>query len=172
MPWLIHLLVSVAAGFRPPATRGGLAPSRPLRAPPPACAAPVHARLTLIRHGQSEWNLANRFTGWIDVDLTERGITEARKAGRLLKEDGHTHDLVCTSTLRRAIRTACLVLSGTDQCWLPIVKDVRLNEQHSGMLTGNNKRELAERHGVDQVMKWRRTYDSPPPPLEADDPFQ
>lgn len=87
-----------------------------------------HAKLTLIRHGQSEWNLANRFTGWMDVDLTERGITEARDAGRLLADDGQQHDLVCTSKLRRAVRTACLVLSTTNQCWVPIVKDSRLNE--------------------------------------------
>ena len=92
----------------------------------------VHARLTLVRHGQSEWNLANRFTGWVDVDLTERGITEARAAGRLLAADGQQHDLVVTSMLRRAIRTSCLVLSGTDQCWLPMTKDPRLNEQCVG----------------------------------------
>ena len=122
-----------------------------------------HARLTLIRHGQSEWNLANRFTGWVDVDLTERGITEARDAGRLLAENAQQHDLVCTSRLRRAIRTACLVLSTTNQCWLPLVKDARLNEQHSGALTGYNKRELADEHGVDQVMAWRRTFDCAPP---------
>lgn len=132
----------------------------------------VHARLTLIRHGQSEWNLANRFTGWVDVDLTERGITEARQAGRILATAGEQHDLVVTSCLRRAIRTACLVLSTTDQCWLPLVKDARLNEQHSGALTGNNKRALADQHGVDQVMKWRRTYDCPPPQLSADHPVQ
>lgn len=130
-----------------------------------------YAQLTLVRHGQSEWNLANRFTGWVDVDLTERGITEARRAGRMLAEARLTHDLVVTSTLRRAIRTACLCLSGTDQCWVPMAKDVRLNEQHSGQLTGHNKRELAERHGVDQVMKWRRTYDCPPPALPSEDPF-
>ena len=108
----------------------------------------------------------------MDVDLTERGITEARSAARLLLDDGQQHDLVCTSCLRRAIRTACLVLSGTDQCWLPVIKDVRLNEQHSGALTGNNKAELAKIHGVEQVMAWRRTYDCPPPALPDDDPFQ
>lgn len=132
----------------------------------------AHARLTLVRHGQSEWNLANRFTGWVDVDLTERGITEARAAGRLLNDDGLQHDLVCTSTLRRAIRTACLVLSTTQEAWLPLIKDARLNEQHSGGLTGLNKRELAEEHGVEQVMKWRRTFDSPPPPIERNHPIQ
>lgn len=132
----------------------------------------VHARITLVRHGQSEWNLANRFTGWVDVDLTERGITEARAAGRLLADDGLQHDLVCTSTLRRAIRTSCLVLSTTQEAWLPMVKDARLNEQHSGGLTGFNKRELAEEHGVEQVMKWRRTFDTPPPAIERDSPIQ
>lgn len=132
----------------------------------------VHARLTLVRHGQSEWNLANRFTGWVDVDLTERGITEARAAGRLLAADGQQHDLVVTSFLRRAIRTSCLVLSGTDQCWLPMTKDARLNEQHSGFLTGSNKRSLAKQHGVEQVMKWRRTFDSPPPLLPEEHPMQ
>ena len=160
------------------------------------CPAAEMAQLTLVRHGQSEWNLANRFTGWVDVDLTERGITEARRAGAMLLENGLQHDLVVTSRLRRAIRTACLVLSGTDQCWVPMLKDVRLNEQHSGMLTGNNKRELAEEYGVEQVvawrhthnqlltltltlaltltqvMAWRRTHNTPPPPVEADNPFQ
>lgn len=88
-----------------------------------------HAQLTLVRHGQSEWNAGNRFTGWIDVDLTERGIIEARQAGNMLREEGLQHDLVCTSRLRRAIRTACLMLSASDQCFVPLVKDVRLNEQ-------------------------------------------
>ncbi|KAJ1624678.1 phosphoglyceromutase [Pavlovales sp. CCMP2436] len=135
-------------------------------------AAPSHARLTLVRHGQSEWNLANRFTGWVDVDLTERGITEARAAGRMLLEAGLEHDLICTSTLRRAIRTASLLLSSTRECWLPIVKDARLNEQHSGALTGLNKRELAEEFGVDKVMVWRRSYNSPPPQIALDHPLQ
>lgn len=133
---------------------------------------PPHANLVLVRHGQSEWNLANRFTGWVDVDLTERGITEAREAGRLLEAEGLDLDAVYCSSLRRAIRTACLSLSGTDQCWVPLHKDARLNEQHSGFLTGNNKRALAEEHGVEQVMAWRRKYDEPPPPLPADSPLQ
>ena len=135
------------------------------------CTAHPHAKLTLVRHGQSEWNLANRFTGWVDVDLTEKGISEARAAGRLLLADGQQHDLVCTSCLRRAIRTACIVLSNMDQCWLPLIKDARLNEQHSGALTGNNKKLLAEKHGVEQVMKWRRTYDCPPPGLDREHPL-
>ena len=131
-----------------------------------------HASLVLLRHGQSEWNLANRFTGWVDVDLTERGITEAREAGRLLAAEGLDLDECYCSSLRRAIRTSCLVLSGMDQCWVPLHKDARLNEQHSGFLTGNNKRALAEEHGVEQVMAWRRKYDEPPPPMPSDSPLQ
>ena len=131
-----------------------------------------HASLVLLRHGQSEWNLANRFTGWVDVDLTERGITEAREAGRLLAAEGLDLDECYCSSLRRAIRTSCLVLSGMDQCWVPLHKDARLNEQHSGFLTGNNKRALAEEHGVAQVMAWRRKYDEPPPPMPNDSPLQ
>lgn len=146
--------------------------ARPRARPTATLSAEPHARITLVRHGQSEWNLANRFTGWVDVDLTERGIAEARRAGQMLAENGLEHDLVCTSTLRRAVRTACLVLSTTTECWLPIVKDARLNEQHSGRLTGFNKRELADEHGVEQVMRWRRTYDSPPPAIEPDNPLQ
>ena len=131
-----------------------------------------HANLVLLRHGQSEWNLANRFTGWVDVDLTERGITEAREAGRLLAAEGLDLDECYCSSLRRAIRTSCLALSGMDQCWVPLHKDARLNEQHSGFLTGNNKRALAEEHGVEQVMAWRRKYDEPPPPMPNDSPLQ
>lgn len=133
---------------------------------------PPHANLVLVRHGQSEWNLANRFTGWVDVDLTERGITEAREAGKLLAAEGLDLDECYCSSLRRAIRTSCLSLSGMDQCWVPLHKDARLNEQHSGFLTGNNKRALAEEHGVEQVMAWRRKYDEPPPPLPNDSPLQ
>jgi len=143
-------------------------PQRPDLRPP----RPAHAQLTLIRHGQSEWNLANRFTGWMDVDLTERGIIEARQAGRMLRDEGLTVDLVCTSCLQRAVRSACLVLSVSNQCFVPMEKDLRLNEQHSGMLTGHNKRDLARTHGVEQVMKWRRSPDCQPPPLAADNPFQ
>ena len=131
-----------------------------------------HANLVLVRHGQSEWNLANRFTGWVDVDLTERGITEAREAGRLLAAEGLDLNECYCSSLRRAIRTSCLSLSGMDQCWVPLHKDARLNEQHSGFLTGNNKRALAEEHGVEQVMAWRRKYDEAPPPLPMDSPLQ
>lgn len=131
-----------------------------------------HATLVLVRHGQSEWNLANRFTGWVDVDLTERGITEAREAGKLLATEGLKIDDCFSSTLRRSIRTACLSLSGLDQCWVPLHKDARLNEQHCGSLTGHNKRELAQRYGAEQVQAWRRKYDQPPPPINADSPLQ
>ena len=180
------MLCLVSVGLIPRATPGrsrtGSAPARndPLRLALKAYPAEeaaytqgsVHANLVLVRHGQSEWNLANRFTGWVDVDLTERGITEAREAGRLLAAEGLDLDECYCSSLRRAIRTACLSLSGTDQCWVPLHKDARLNEQHSGFLTGNNKRALAEEHGVEQVMAWRRKYDEPPPPLPADSPLQ
>lgn len=123
---------------------------------------PPHARLILVRHGQSEWNRANRFTGWVDVDLTEQGITEAREAGRLLAAQGLEVDVVHTSFMRRAIRSAVLMLSTLNQCWVPVRKHPELNEQHSGMLTGQNKRELAKEHGADQVMAWRRKCASRP----------
>lgn len=127
-----------------------------------------HARLVLVRHGQSEWNLANRFTGWVDVDLTEQGISEAREAGRLLAAEGLLVDEVHTSFLRRAIRSAVLMLSTLNQCWVPVSKHLNLNEQHSGMLTGQNKRDLAKKFGVEQVMAWRRKYNSTPPSIERD----
>ena len=123
-----------------------------------------HGRLILVRHGQSEWNRANLFTGWVDCDLTEQGIAEAREAGRLLAAEGLKVDEVHTSFLRRAIRSAVLMLSTLNQCWVPVEKHPNLNEQHSGMLTGQNKRDLAQVHGVEQVMAWRRKYDVPPPP--------
>jgi len=138
---------------------------------PAACTAggdEPHSRLILIRHGQSEWNLANRFTGWVDVDLTEQGISEAREAGRLLAAEGLLVDEVHTSCLRRAIRSAVLMLSTLNQCWVPIRKHLQLNEQHSGMLTGQNKRELAKEYGVDQVMAWRRKFDEAPPEIDAE----
>ena len=130
------------------------------------------ATLTLVRHGQSEWNLANRFTGWVDVDLTARGIAEAREAGRALKADGAQFDLVVTSSLRRAVRTSCLLLSGVSTCWVPMLKDVRLNEQHSGAMTGRNKVELANEYGQELVMQWRRGFDVPPPPISIKAPLQ
>ncbi|EOD04381.1 phosphoglycerate mutase [Emiliania huxleyi CCMP1516] len=111
-----------------------------------------HARLVLVRHGQSEWNLANRFTGWVDVDLTEQGMLEAREAGRLLAAAGLEIDEVHTSLMRRAIRSAVLMLSTLNQCWLPVRKHLELNEQHAGLLTGENKVSCAQRWGVDQCL--------------------
>ncbi len=127
-------------------------------------------RLVLIRHGQSTWNRENRFTGWTDVDLTEQGISEARAGGRLLAEDGFRFDLCYTSVLKRGIRTLWLVLDELDQMWLPVERDWRLNERHYGALQGLNKAETAEKHGAEQVLIWRRSYDIAPPPLDMDDP--
>ncbi len=127
-------------------------------------------RLVLIRHGQSTWNQENRFTGWVDVDLTERGVSEARAGGRLLAEDGFRFDLCYTSVLKRGIRTLWWVLDELDQMWLPVERDWRLNERHYGALQGLNKSETAEKHGADQVLVWRRSYDTPPPRLDLDDP--
>lgn len=125
--------------------------------------------LVLLRHGESTWNKENRFTGWTDVDLSDRGRDEAREAGRLLKEGGYQFDLAYTSLLKRAIRTLWITLDGLDQMWLPVVKDWRLNERHYGALQGLNKAETAEKHGEAQVKIWRRSYDIPPPPLTLDD---
>ena len=127
-----------------------------------------HGRLVLVRHGQSEWNRANLFTGWVDVDLSEKGIVEAREAGKLLRQEDIQVDVCYTSQLRRAIRTSCLLLSSINQCWVTIHKRAGLNEQHSGGLCGNNKRQLAELHGVERVMSWRRSFDDPPPPQCTD----
>jgi 2,3-bisphosphoglycerate-dependent phosphoglycerate mutase len=126
-------------------------------------------QLVLIRHGQSTWNLDNRFTGWTDVDLSEQGNREAQEAGKVLRAEGFEFDLVYTSVLKRAIRTMWHVLSELDQMWLPVVRDWRLNERHYGALQGLNKSETAAKHGEEQVKIWRRSYDIPPPPLEADD---
>ena len=127
------------------------------------------ARLALTRHGQSRWNLENRFTGWVDVDLTEKGESEARRGGELLAAEGFEPDLAFTSVLKRAIRTVWLSLEALDRVWIPVDKDWRLNERHYGALTGLNKAETAEKHGEDQVKIWRRSYDTPPPALEASD---
>ncbi len=127
-------------------------------------------RLVLIRHGQSTWNHENRFTGWTDVDLTEQGVSEARDGGRLLAEEGFRFDLCYTSVLKRGIRTLWLVLDELDQMWLPVERDWRLNERHYGALQGLNKAETAEKHGAEQVLIWRRSYDIPPPLLDLDDP--
>jgi 2,3-bisphosphoglycerate-dependent phosphoglycerate mutase len=127
--------------------------------------------LVLLRHGQSQWNLENRFTGWWDVDLSEQGVTEARAAGQLLKQRGYDFDRCFTSVLTRAIRTLHLVLHELDSLWLPVAKDWHLNERHYGGLTGLNKQEMIEKVGAEQVKIWRRSYDIPPPPLPADSPY-
>lgn len=127
--------------------------------------------LVLLRHGQSQWNLENRFTGWWDVDLSPAGIDEARAAGALLKASGFDFDCCFTSVLTRAIRTLHLVLHPMDRLWLPVTKDWRLNERHYGGLTGLNKAEMIEQVGEAQVKIWRRSFDIPPPPLDADSPY-
>lgn len=126
-------------------------------------------RLVLIRHGQSQWNLENRFTGWTDVDLTEQGVREARKAGQQLKDKGFHFTQAYTSYLKRAIKTLNNVLDVMDLDWVPVEKSWRLNEKHYGMLQGLNKAETAEKYGEDQVLIWRRSYDIPPKALDADD---
>jgi 2,3-bisphosphoglycerate-dependent phosphoglycerate mutase len=123
-------------------------------------------RLVLLRHGQSQWNLENRFTGWWDVDVSEKGAEEARAAGRLMKDKGLDFDQTYTSVLTRAIKTLDLALEAMDRLWLPVEKDWRLNERHYGGLTGLNKAETAEKHGDEQVHIWRRSFDVPPPPME------
>ncbi|MEZ5306696.1 MAG: 2,3-diphosphoglycerate-dependent phosphoglycerate mutase [Pyrinomonadaceae bacterium] len=127
-------------------------------------------KLVLVRHGQSEWNKTNQFTGWTDVDLTDQGREEAKKAGRLLKEEGFEFDVAYTSLLKRAIRTLNIILDEMDLMWLPVHKSWRLNERHYGELQGLNKAQMAEKVGEEQVLIWRRSYDIPPPPLAADDP--
>jgi 2,3-bisphosphoglycerate-dependent phosphoglycerate mutase len=126
--------------------------------------------LILLRHGQSAWNLENRFTGWVDVDLTPKGEAEARAGGRLIKEAGVDIDAAYTSLQKRAIRTLWLALEAMDRVWLPVTKDWRLNERHYGALTGLDKDETAQKHGEAQVKIWRRSYDTPPPPMAPDDP--
>jgi 2,3-bisphosphoglycerate-dependent phosphoglycerate mutase len=126
--------------------------------------------LVLVRHGQSTWNLENRFTGWTDVDLSETGLIEAREAGKTLLKDGFEFDAVYTSVLKRAIRTAWTILDVMDRMYLPLIPDWRLNERHYGALQGLNKAETAAQFGDAQVKIWRRSYDVPPPPLERDDP--
>ena len=127
-------------------------------------------RLVLLRHGESQWNLENRFTGWTDVDLTETGLGEARRAGQLLKAEGFDFDLAFTSVLKRAIRTLWTVLDEMDRMWIPVVHHWRLNERHYGALQGLNKAETAARFGDQQVLVWRRAYAIAPDPLPADDP--
>jgi 2,3-bisphosphoglycerate-dependent phosphoglycerate mutase len=127
-------------------------------------------KLVLIRHGESTWNLENRFTGWTDVDLTDTGITQAKSAGALLKAEGYDFDVAYTSLLKRATRTLWHVLDEMDRTWLPVVHSWRLNERHYGALQGLNKAETAKKFGDEQVLVWRRSYDTPPPALEASDP--
>ena len=127
-------------------------------------------KLVLIRHGESTWNLENRFTGWTDVELTATGVEQARQAGRLLKEAGYEFDVAYTSVLKRAIHTLNHCLDTMDRDWLPVVKDWRLNERHYGGLQGLNKADMAKQYGDAQVLVWRRSYDTPPPALEASDP--
>ncbi|MGS0742120.1 2,3-diphosphoglycerate-dependent phosphoglycerate mutase [Glaciimonas sp. GG7] len=127
-------------------------------------------KIVLMRHGESTWNLANRFTGWVDVDLTEKGVAEAREAGKLLKEAGFSFDLAYTSVLKRAIRTLWGTLDEMDLMWLPVQHDWRLNERHYGALQGLNKAETAAKYGDEQVMVWRRSYDTPPLKLDENDP--
>ena len=126
-------------------------------------------KLVLLRHGESQWNRENRFTGWVDVDLSPVGIEEAREAGRVLKREGFRFDVAFTSVLKRAIRTLWIALDELGQMWLPVVKDWRLNERHYGGLQGLNKAEMASKYGDQQVLVWRRSYDTPPPPLDSSD---
>jgi 2,3-bisphosphoglycerate-dependent phosphoglycerate mutase len=128
--------------------------------------------LVLLRHGQSQWNLENRFTGWWDVDLSSAGVIEARDAGKLLAASGMDFDCCFTSLLTRAIRTVHLVLHEMDRLWLPTTKDWRLNERHYGALTGLNKQETVDKVGAEQVRIWRRSYDIAPPPLDPDSPYE
>ncbi|MDB5761153.1 MAG: hypothetical protein JWQ21_148 [Herminiimonas sp.] len=127
-------------------------------------------KIVLMRHGESTWNLENRFTGWVDVDLTEKGVAEARHAGKLLQEAGFSFDIAYTSVLKRAIRTLWVTLDEMDLMWLPIVHSWRLNERHYGALQGLNKAETAAIYGEKQVMVWRRSYDTPPDALDPADP--
>ena len=127
-------------------------------------------KLVLLRHGESTWNLENRFTGWTDVDLTPTGVTQAQAAGQLLKAEGFEFDVAYTSVLKRAIHTLWHCLDGMDRQWLPVTHSWRLNERHYGALQGLNKADMAKQYGADQVLIWRRSYDTPPPALSESDP--
>ncbi len=127
--------------------------------------------LVCIRHGQSQWNLENRFTGWVDSDLSDRGVAEAMNAGRLLRDEEFAFDTAYTSVLTRAVRTLWFVLHELDQCWVPTTKAWQLNERHYGALQGLSKTETAAKHGDEQVHIWRRSYNTPPPPLAREDPM-
>jgi 2,3-bisphosphoglycerate-dependent phosphoglycerate mutase len=127
-------------------------------------------RVVLLRHGESAWNKENRFTGWTDVDLSPRGVTEATEAGRVMKDSGYVFDIAYTSLLKRAIRTVHIALEAMDLVWIPEIKNWRLNERHYGALQGLDKTETAAKHGDEQIKIWRRSYDIPPPPITVDDP--
>ncbi len=127
-------------------------------------------KLVLLRHGESQWNLENRFTGWTDVGLTERGVREAHEAAKLLKQEGFVFDTAFTSVLKRAIKTLWIVMEDMDLMWIPVYRSWRLNERHYGALQGLNKAETAKKHGEKQVLIWRRSYDVPPPALDLSDP--
>ncbi|TCP09023.1 2,3-diphosphoglycerate-dependent phosphoglycerate mutase [Caldimonas thermodepolymerans] len=127
-------------------------------------------KLVLIRHGESTWNLENRFTGWTDVELTPTGVEQAKEAGRILKAEGYDFDVAYTSVLKRAIWTLWHVLDQMDRTWLPVVHSWRLNERHYGALQGLNKADMAKQYGEEQVLIWRRSYDVPPPALDPNDP--
>jgi len=126
-------------------------------------------KLVLVRHGESTWNLENRFTGWTDVDLSQRGVQEGHEAAEVLKKEGYTFDVAFTSVLKRSIRTLWIMLDDMDLMWIPVYRSWRLNERHYGALQGLNKKETADKHGLDQVRIWRRSYSTPPPALAEDD---
>ena len=129
------------------------------------------AKLILLRHGESEWNATNQFTGWVDVDINAKGEAEAVKAAQLLKQEGLLADILHTSVLRRALHTAYIALDGCDRHWIPVRRSWRLNERHYGALQGKNKAQTLEQFGEEQFMLWRRSYDVPPPPLDRDDQY-
>ncbi|XP_067857431.1 phosphoglycerate mutase 2-like [Heptranchias perlo] len=128
-------------------------------------------KLVIVRHGESSWNQENRFCGWFDADLSEKGLAEATRGAKALKEAGYEFDVCYTSVLKRAIRTLWVILDGIDQMWLPVTRTWRLNERHYGGLTGLNKAETAAKHGEEQVKIWRRSFDTPPPPMDDKHPF-
>ena len=131
----------------------------------------AESTLILLRHGESEWNALNLFTGWVDVDLTEKGRAEATRGGQLMKEAGILPDCLHTSLLRRAINTAHIALGACDRHWIPVIRNWRLNERHYGALQGKNKKQTLEEFGEDQFMLWRRSYDTPPPPIDPNDEY-
>lgn len=128
-------------------------------------------RLVIVRHGESAWNQENRFCGWFDADLSEKGVEEAKRGALAIKEAGMKFDVCHTSVLKRAVKTLWTIMEGTDQMWLPVHRTWRLNERHYGGLTGLNKAETAEKHGEEQVKIWRRSFDIPPPPMDPDHDF-